>query len=105
MVVICKMCRDSGIVTAHRKEGSGVYAFRCDCLKGASSNSNKSYPLWAPIFEKEFVAEYQDKVPTDDWIISQVDQNLCDTPEFQRRLKLWGRVRFERAYKNRKVAE
>lgn len=96
---MCYYCKDEGYVFATRKNSlASEYAFLCDCPRGDAKYS-KSVTRWNKNFERDFVPRYIDKPLTDQWISDMIKNEKTDDPEFQKRMKIWGRQRFEDAWK------
>jgi len=98
----CTDCKDSGSIFAHAKERQdiGQYAFRCTCSVGFHDR-RKAIPQWDPRFASTYVPEHTDKPLLDDWVISETRAGRHNQEQFRIRLEIWGRARFEAAWKNR----
>lgn len=99
---ICESCKDDGVIFANPKcsQTIGFYAFRCICSLG-STDRRKAIPQWSSEFAKAFVPEYIDKRLDDIWVIEETKAGRHTGSAFKTRLEIWGRDRFERAWKDR----
>lgn len=98
----CNWCNESGVVFAAKKNGMvSPYGFRCGCPRG-DVVWQRGLPKWEKSLEVTFIPEYIDAPLLNTWIIEQFENGKTKDEEFQRRLKIWGRERFEKIWEKYK---
>lgn len=99
---VCEACKDEGVLFANPKESEEIsfYVFRCICSKGATDR-RKAIPQWSSEFTRFYVPEYIDKRLSDSWVVEETKAGRHNSDDFKRRLEIWSRDRFERAWKDR----
>jgi hypothetical protein len=103
----CSWCiKTPGLVFANPRSESlgGSFAFLCSC-EDSSYRRAQALPKWNPKFETDLIPEYLDDKLTDEWVIRMFEQGDFKNPEFQRRMKIWGRPRFESIWKEYKKTQ
>lgn len=101
---MCLNCRGQGFFMAWAKEApiAAATIFTCSCRSAVGPEGpiqRRKWPQWNAQYERLYVAEWRDEPLTKYWLHQQFRDGLTKTPEFKRRVDIWGRDWIRDEYK------